>query len=262
MPKSRQPTLANVRAILRLVGECRDLGYDPGEWGRHLNDGLCRLTGTRAAVGGELRAPGRGAAGELAALVDVGLAAAERAAVDDFVRHRGFGAHPVSAVLHGWAGRVAARTRRQLVPDRDWYRSFCYQMFHRPVNRDHCLVSPYRLPDGGLNLITLHRTAGERDFFPRERRLLLLAHTEIGRLIGPVLVSADHPLSPTRLAPRVRETLSCLLEGDSEKQAAARLNLSRETVHQYVKVLYRHYQVASRAELLARILRRPWAGGQ
>jgi DNA-binding NarL/FixJ family response regulator len=54
----------------------------------------------------------------------------------------------------------------------------------------------------------------------------------------------------------VRDVLNCLLDGDSEKQVATRLRLSRETVHQYVKVLYRHYQVSSRAELLARVLRR------
>jgi DNA-binding NarL/FixJ family response regulator len=80
------------------------------------------------------------------------------------------------------------------------------------------------------------------------------------RLIGPVLVSADDQFSPTRLAPRVRETLSCLLEGDSEKQVAARLNLSRETVHQYVKALYRHYRVTSRPELLARVFRQAPGG--
>jgi DNA-binding CsgD family transcriptional regulator len=261
MPKSRRLTLANVRAVLRLVGECRDLGYDPGEWGRHLHDGLCRLTGTRVGVGGELRAPGRGAPGELVTLTHAGMGPAESAAVDDFVRHPGFGAHPVSAVLDGWAGRVVARTRRQLVPDTDWYRSLCYEQFHRPMERDHCLVSPYRLSDGSLHLITLHRTAGEHDFSPREQRLLLLAHVEIGRLMGPVLVRADDQYSPARLPPRVRETLACLLDGDSEKQVALRMGLSRTTVHQYVTALYRHYQVASRAELLARVLRRPEPGG-
>jgi len=46
------------------------------------------------------------------------------------------------------------------------------------------------------------------------------------------------------------------LEGDSEKQVAARLGLSRQTVHQYVTMLYRHFGVFSRAQLLAHILRR------
>jgi DNA-binding CsgD family transcriptional regulator len=257
MSKSGRLGLDDVRAALRLVGECRDLGYDPALWGRHLNEELCRLTGNRVGVGGELRTPGRGAAGELVALVSAGLGSEEQVAVDNFVRHRGFGAHPVGAVLDGWTGRVLARTRRQIVPDRDWYRSLCYEVFHRPVDRDHCLVSLHRLPDGAVNVVTLHRTAGERDFSPRERRLLLLAHAEIGRLMGPVLVRADDTHSPTRLPPRVREVLACLLDGDSEKQAAARMGLSRETVHQYVKALYQHYRVASRAELLARVLRRP-----
>ena len=231
MSKSGHLRLADVRAAFRVVGECRDLGHDPARWGRHLYGGLCRLTGTRVGVGGELRTPGQGAAGELVALVDAGLDAAERVAIADFVRHRGFAAHPVGAVLDGWAGRVAVRTRRQLVPDRDWYRSLCYDVFHRPVSRDHCLVSPHRLPDGSLNLITLHRSAGERDFSPRERRLLLLAHVEIGRLMGPVLVRSDDTDSPTKLPPRVREVLNCLLDGDSEKQVAARMGLSRATVH-------------------------------
>jgi DNA-binding CsgD family transcriptional regulator len=256
MASSGRLRLGDVRAALRLVGECRDLGYDPALWGRHLHGTLCRLTGTRVGVGGELRTPGRGAAGEIVTLIDSGLGPAERIAIADFVRHRGFGAHPVGTVLDGWAGRVAVRTRRQLVPDRAWYQSLCYEVFHRPLERDHCLVSPHRLPDGSLNLITLHRNAGERDFSPRERRLLLLAHTEIGQLMGPVLVRADDTHSPTRLPPRVRDVLNCLLDGDSEKQVATRLRLSRETVHQYVKVLYRHYQVSSRAELLARVLRR------
>jgi DNA-binding NarL/FixJ family response regulator len=76
-----------------------------------------------------------------------------------------------------------------------------------------------------------------------------------------VLVSAGDPFSPTRLPPRVRQTLQCLLDGDSEKQAAARMGLSGTTVHQYVKALYRHYQVESRAELLARVLRRTGRSG-
>ena len=257
MSKSGHLRLADVRAALRLVGECRDLGYDPALWGRHLHEVLSRLTGSQIGIGGEFRAPGRGAAGELVALADSGLGAEERVAIADFLRARGFRGHPVGVVFDGWVSRVAVRARRQLVPDRDWYGSLCYEVFHRPVVRDHCLISPHRLPDGSLNMLTLHRTTGDRDFSPRERRLLLLTHDEIGRLMGPVLVRADDAYSPTRLPPRVREALDCLLDGDSEKQAAARMGLSRETVHQYVKALYRHYRVASRAELLARVLRRP-----
>lgn len=66
-----------------------------------------------------------------------------------------------------------------------------------------------------------------------------------------------HPAAapPAGLSPRVAQTLERLLAGDSEKEAAARLGLSRHTVHVYVKTLYRHYDVSSRGELLARFVR-------
>src|SRR5262249_17066726 len=62
--------------------------------------------------------------------------------------------------------------------------------------------------------------------------------------------------SIAQLSPRLRQVLRCLLEGDSELQVARRLELSSETVHQYVKSLYRHFGVNTRAELLAYFLRR------
>ena len=57
------------------------------------------------------------------------------------------------------------------------------------------------------------------------------------------------------LSPRQRQTLQHLLDGSGEKQIAARLGVSPHTVHHYVKVLYRHFDVSSRSELLAR-----WVG--
>jgi DNA-binding NarL/FixJ family response regulator len=41
------------------------------------------------------------------------------------------------------------------------------------------------------------------------------------------------------LTPRMRQTLRRLLVGDQEKEIARRLNLSQNTVHVYVKALYR-----------------------
>ncbi len=58
--------------------------------------------------------------------------------------------------------------------------------------------------------------------------------------------------SSDRLSPRQQQTLAHLLSGDSEKQIAAKLALSRHTVHAYVKTLYRHFGASSRGELLAR----------
>jgi DNA-binding CsgD family transcriptional regulator len=84
-------------------------------------------------------------------------------------------------------------------------------------------------------------------------------HGELGPLVGHALVSATEP-ALERLSPRLRQTLRCLMEGDSEKQVAARLGLSPATAHQYVTMLYRRFGVHSRARLLVHILRRTGNG--
>ncbi len=83
-----------------------------------------------------------------------------------------------------------------------------------------------------------------------------------GGLEPPAVAGPTAPTTPelppaaSKLPPRMGQTLDYLLTGDSEKQVAQRLNLSPHTVHVYVKKLYRHFDVSSRAELLALHLRR------
>lgn len=84
-----------------------------------------------------------------------------------------------------------------------------------------------------------------------QRKLLASLCRFVGQQVG---CDAGNGLRNTasRLSPRQRQTLAHLLNGDSEKQIAAKLALSRHTVHVYVKELYRHFGASSRAELLAR----------
>jgi DNA-binding CsgD family transcriptional regulator len=99
----------------------------------------------------------------------------------------------------------------------------------------------------------------------RQRRLL----ADVCRLIGAHLDGAEGKLPVSvyasfarpaagdgkELSPRLRQTLQSLLAGDSEKQAAAKLGVSQNTVHVYVKQLYRKFDVNSRGELLAKWVR-------
>jgi DNA-binding CsgD family transcriptional regulator len=78
-----------------------------------------------------------------------------------------------------------------------------------------------------------------------------LFHREVCRFLGTKLADMFGP-TVTDLAPRLRQVLTFLLEGDGEKQVAARLGISRHTVHEHVKRLHRHFGVASRSELLSR----------
>jgi DNA-binding NarL/FixJ family response regulator len=62
--------------------------------------------------------------------------------------------------------------------------------------------------------------------------------------------------TPHHLPRPLRSTLSCLLEGTSENEAAACVGISRHTVHGYITALYRHFRVKSQVELLVLCLRR------
>jgi DNA-binding CsgD family transcriptional regulator len=75
-----------------------------------------------------------------------------------------------------------------------------------------------------------------------------------GPSLDPITAAVANEVAD--LSPRMIQTLRSLLEGDSEKQAAAKLGVSPHTVHVYVKALYKRYKVSSRAELLARWVRR------
>ncbi|HYO08459.1 MAG TPA: LuxR C-terminal-related transcriptional regulator [Tepidisphaeraceae bacterium] len=88
--------------------------------------------------------------------------------------------------------------------------------------------------------------AGDGADVQRNRQLVADFCRLVGTRFGQgAAIGADLP-------PRVRQTLSSLLAGASEKEIAQALQLSRHTVHVYVKQIYRHYNVCRRGELLAR----------
>lgn len=87
----------------------------------------------------------------------------------------------------------------------------------------------------------------------RKRRLVATFCKMLGE---QVLDGKSPPPTAEPLSPRQRQTLELLLEGHAEKQIAARLAISKHTVHVYVKTLYKRFDVCSRAELLARWVQR------
>jgi len=124
----------------------------------------------------------------------------------------------------------------------------------KPLYGGHCFIlSQYPLPHvGAVDQLGLHRTSGERPFSHAEHRLAHLLHVELGRLWRKdALLKATDPTKD--LPPRLAQTLHELLLGASEKQIAMKLELSRHTIHNYVKALHQRFQVSSRGELLAKV---------
>lgn len=257
MSKSSQLRLEDVRRAFRLLGECRDLGGTASGWLARAADGLRPLVGADVALV-TLQPPGP------FSRFDTALAQYDAGWESD--RHRSHclqyigGEEYLDApdVRAYWElGRpTLAAPRSRFVTDREWYRSPHYHEHWRPAGVDHYIVA---VREGGTGsattLFNMGRAVGRRRYTRREVRFVALFHEELGRLIGGPLTVGGDPREG--LSPRQRQTLVCLLDGDSEKQAAIRLGLSRHTVHQYVKELYRHFGVASRGELHTRCLRRP-----
>ena len=256
MAKSDLLRFQDVRGAYRLIGECRDVGSDPALWHRRMFEGLCQLIGTPAAVGGEGHWIRPHRAVEPSSAFEAGLDARGREVYYAYYRDIGPTRDPVFRAMQSIPGPVVTCNRREVVNDTEYYRSISYNEYLRLAKIDHRLISVCQVSDeGAINAIHLQRAPGERDFSPREQRLLNFFHEELGRLIGRSLVSALEP-DPEKLSPRLRQTLACLLEGDSEKQVAARLGLSQATTHQYVTALYRRFAVRSRAQLLVHVMKR------
>jgi len=154
---------------------------------------------------------------------------------------------------------VSTFTRRQLLSDELWYDAPRYVRHHARAGVDDCLwsVRPAMRP-GEFNALGFYRPIGAQPFSQRELLMLHALHCEMGLFYaGDAAPTAGS--GPAPLSVREREVLARLLAGDSEKQVALRLGISPHTVHGHVKVLYRHFNVSSRAELLARFINQPIA---
>ena len=146
--------------------------------------------------------------------------------------------------------------RDQITSAAESHPSQSYMSFRRQLGCDDYVVS-IRIVDVPRRpeAINIDRPPGAPRFGPREVELLKLLHDEIAPLIGVRLATEDQ-LCRDGLSKRLKETLTLLLDGRSEKEVASALSLSVKTVHDYVTMLYEHFDVSSRAELLAYFIRR------
>lgn len=259
-------TLDDISGVIRLVREVCDRWDDPRCWRQHLLDGACALlggnVGTMLADYGSK--PGR--FGKVAVVSVVGVPAPSRALVESMasqIHQREYDEvsqnfAPGLTKLYGQIvqkGWVTA-ARSDVADDAAYHAAPHYFDFRKRMDCDDYVVS-IRLVDVPRRpeAITVDRPHGAARFGPREVALLKLLHDEIAPLIGVRLATEAH-LCRDGLGRRLRQTLSLLLEGLGEKQVARELGLSARTVHSYVTLLYKHFAVSSRAELLAYFIRR------
>ncbi len=242
----------------RLVNQCRDLGTDSDAWRGRLFDGIRDLIGAQVVIGGEMRGFDQPANQfESLALHRVGWPSeqAERSWAE-YAESTPMERKPEYPRLRNFDGPMVTLQRDQIWAPAEWYRSKTFNDVHRACGIDDYIISIRRLPRlGHFTSLFIHRAIDAPAFSPRDVELINLVHHEIGEMIGGELAAAAEP-KLARLTPRQREVLDYLLDGDSEKRIAYALDLSRATVHEYVTAIYRHFDVSSRAELLAQFVGR------
>lgn len=249
----RRLRLSHVRSVFRLLSEVRDLGASPLAWRRHMVTRLLKLVDGGTCISAEAVIPKKPGSPRLLGTVIGGVSDPRLVSVYRALVERG--GYALDLRQEGVAGRTnstVTRTRQQMAENRAWRQRPDLDPW-RTLDCAHFICSNQYLPSCGcVHIIMLTRSGRERPFDELERRIVALFHAELGRLWR----RTDDD-STADLPPRLQQTLELLLEGLSEGQIVAKLQLSPHTVHDHVKRLYGRFRVNSRAQLLVRLSHSP-----
>jgi DNA-binding CsgD family transcriptional regulator len=240
-----------VKELLRLSNDLHDLPAHSARRKYHLLMTLCPLLQARVGVAAVGTAP-KDQEWRIHTLVEYGWDDPK----DRNIFISDLHGDPMQGILR-LPGQVVTRARQDLYKDDSWYAMPHVREIRRQANINHCMYSIYHLMHPGwfMLLAFFREWSDQRPFAPRHAGLLHLFHGQLGWMYkdDPYLPNQSLRHRPT-LSARLRQTLKHLLAGDAEKEIASKMGLSRHTVHVYVKMLYKHYGVSTRAELLARCL--------
>jgi DNA-binding CsgD family transcriptional regulator len=254
MAESKTMDEQDVRSMMCLAGEIGEISRNGSGRVGHLLDGLRTLLGARVAAW-FITADDSDGHRQLKTVIDRGWGSEhERAGyarylaadltkdpLHDAVEHW----HRVSPV------DVALNTnwRDHFTPE-EYYRHSFVQDLLRPNGLDELLLYKRHTGQPGTTIgIAIFREWDDpRPFTTRDKAVVDLLYSSCAHLIEN---AHSHPV----LSPRAQQVLHCLLEGDSVKQVALRLDLSPHTVTDHVKAIYKRYNVGTRGELLARFVR-------
>lgn len=247
---------ADARAIIRLLGE---VIADPGDYAakkRLLMNGLCRLIGADYWAWTQLLyEPGRydpaWVNANTGGFPEGGVVALYQA-LD----------HPDCAALHDEILASVATPGSHITETRARFDPLDKVRFHDPNGVwAHAgisdLIASYRnIGPGLMSTVGLYRRLGSPAYSRRDASIAHLVLREV-----PWLHENGWPENrlEAREAPslsrRERLVLHGFIEGASPKIIAASMRISPNTLNGYVKSVYRHFGVNSRAQLLARFTR-------
>lgn len=244
---------AEVRAIVRLLGDVAAMQGSLAEKRTHLMDGICRLIRADMwlwAMMGELD-PARNPAHTI--FLRNGFSDEEFVAYLKTQEHRDLQwlTAPFFQMLAQSDSQVT-RTGRQLDPeDRLSASDLAPLMLQAGVGP--VILSGRPTSTGQVSGIFIARRPGREYFSAKEARIAHILLTEVAWLHDE-----SWPKYPrdgiSGMTPRQRTVLTLLLQGQPRKLIAADLGISINTLGDYIKEIYRFFDVHSHAELLRRFV--------
>lgn len=242
--------IRDVRCVLRLMTDLVERRHNSLEWFRHLLDNAPALIGANGMIAAQVGIP--------LPQHPAPTTYAACGAIDDSAR-RAFiiGAFSTGAVFSDplyrrvmdLPQRIIALRREDVASDEEWYNSEIYKRFYIPTGFGATVtlrcVSPLLRR---LFVITMFRNVVCPAFSAQDVGVLKFFGTE---LLHKLEQDARVARFGQPLPRREEEVLMLLRDGLSEKEVASRLELSRHTVHTYVRQLFKRFSVSSRTELLA-----------
>ena len=251
----------HVRKILQLHREAESIPPGPGRT-LHLVAGLERIVGGALAASSVDEDFGPFRRGRIREYVKTHVTPGLNRLFEFMIQH-GLAPHPaLRPLMQRFGGKVALTARRrELVEDADWYEDPFFQEHYRPSGLDDAVFSARQIQPGKVSRVSVVRASRDRPFSDEERNAVEFFHEQLEHLEQRSAPRQGEP----RLTPRERDVLRGLLQGASEKQVAAELGISPQTVHGRVKSIYLAYGVTSRSELLVKCLGRnpsPDLGGR
>ena len=144
------------------------------------------------------------------------------------------------------------RLRQQVDPTNFFERSEVYHLW-RKADIGPNILSLRPTESGQISFIGLYRRFNRPLFSERESRIAHIVLSELPTLHDDT-TPTDMGSLVGGLAPRPREILNLLLQGNNRKEIAYFLDLSTHTVGDYIKEVYRRFNVHSQSELIRRFL--------
>lgn len=246
--------LRDFREVYLAIGECLHMGNDPYAWRIHFATRMCEIL--EADVGLFMDSvivaePTTPHWMRVFSFLDVGWKdEAKRAAWWEIIRKANPDVNPTVEILkRNPRPKVAAYERALQVNDNQWYASEFYRESCEPIDMDDALYGYVNNHLDWHQLIWLQRAKGRPKFTARHRHIMYAACLEIRRYQPSKLADLD-VASIGEIPLRMRQVLGGFLQGLSEKQVAAQMGISVNTVHTHAKRLYERAGVNSRAELL------------